>query len=331
MPEYDSTKRFKVPTFIDKESGSEMVERLYKDAFDTVMNDRWMFIVVWGQQRLGKSTLALWIVYFLWRLIDPNLTEDELWERVYDGCVFNLSQLMYKMRSPDSHRVWDYKHRHFRVPIFMWDDFGAHSNKAVTQHEEAWDYFKGGFDVLGTKFGIIVITLTTPEQPTNQIEHKYTHEIVITSRGRYKYDAVEWQQDFRGWSAKHSKSWQQESNFGEIPWSRFSPYDEMRVSLADEVLERIDDAMRSKMPALIKRMSEDDINILKRLRDLGPLNEYQRDQVFGGERKAVLVKLKAHQLVAPVRRKKSFYIDITQFGLDSLEEWEKKKKDDDEE
>ena len=262
-------------------------------------------------------------------MIEPNLSEDELWERVYESCIFNLSHLTYKIRSPEMHRVWDFKHYHSRIPIFVWDDFAVHSNKAVTQHETAWDHFKGGFDALGTKFGILIITLSTPEQPTSQIEHKYTHEVLITARGRYKYDNVIWQQDFRGWSAKHTKAWQQEAGFGEIPWCRFEPYDEQRVNLADEVLERIDNSMREKIGSLMRRLREDDIKVLENIVKLGPINDGRRKEIFAGENKQMEIKLKAHQLIVPVRRGTHSDLDITNYGLDVLEEWRKQQKQED--
>jgi hypothetical protein len=56
-----------------------------------------------------------------------------------------------------------------RVPALNWDDFGAYSNKAVTQYQEAWDHFKGGFDILGTKLGVMVATMVDPLEPTFQI------------------------------------------------------------------------------------------------------------------------------------------------------------------
>ena len=42
MPEliYDKTKRFAVPTYINQDSGREEIQRLYKDMYDRVMNDR---------------------------------------------------------------------------------------------------------------------------------------------------------------------------------------------------------------------------------------------------------------------------------------------------
>lgn len=314
---YEPEKRFLIPP------GA----KLFQDMYDIVMTDRWAFIVIWGEQRVGKSTLGLWIPYFLWRLLDKNLLENELWERVYGSCVFNLSQLLYKLKDSAMPRVWDWKAHHKRIPIFLWDDFGAHSNKAVTQHEIAWDHFKGGFDILGTKFGVLVATMTSPEEPTSQIEHKYTHEIVVTSRGHYKYDKVSWQQDFSGWRPRHDKLWQQLHTFAEIPWERFKVYDDLRLGLADEVVERIEDSMADRTPQLLNRLTEGDIAILQELVDMGPFQMRKRAEWFKDEKKKIEIKLKAHQLITTVRRGTQYDIDITRFGLDVLNSWKKKQNE----
>lgn len=310
---YVPEKRFVVPEEV----------RLFKDIYDIVMNDLWAFIVIWGEQRVGKSTLALWCAYFFWRQKEPDLTENELWERVYASCVFNLSQVIYKIEDPSMLRVWDWKAQHNRIPLIIWDDFGAHSNKAVTQHEIAWDHFKGGFDILGTKFGVIVATMTSPEEPTAQIEHKYTHEVIITSRGHYKYDRVIWQQDFRGWQPRHSKDWQQLHSFGEIPWERFKPYNDLRLSLADEVIERIKDSMADRVGTLLKRLTDQDMTTLQELVDNGPFTQYKRNEWFTGDRAKIETRLKAHQLVTVVRRGTAYHLDITSFGFDTLSQYKK--------
>lgn len=326
IQKYDPAKRFTVPTFFNKDTQKVEVVRLFKDIYDIVLEDRWAFIVIWGEMRLGKSTLALWCPYFFWRMKEPDLPENEIWERVYGSVVFNLAQVIYKIEDPNMPRVWDWKAQHKRIPIIIWDDFGAHSNKAVTQHEIAWDHFKGGFDVLGTTFGVIIATMASPEEPTSQIEHKYTHEIMITSRGCYKYDKVMWQQDFGGWTPRHSKSWQQTHTFGEMPWDRFKVYNELRMGLAAEVIERVKDAMSSRTPDVLKRLNERDVETLQELVNMGPMTEYKRREWFTGEREKSETKLKAHQLATITRRGTAHYLDITSFGMDVLDRLGKEKQ-----
>ena len=291
---------------------------LFKTLRDAVIDDKWMFIVLWGEQRTGKSTLGLWCVYFLWRMLKPELNEDELWQRVYDSCIFNLTDLIYKLKAPHMPRVWDIKHLHNRVPIILWDDFGAHSNKAVTQHDIAWDYFKGGFDVLGTKVAVILVTMTTPEQPTSQIEHKYTHEILITDRGFYKFDKVEWQQDYRGWRARHSKNWQESNRFAEIPMRRFLVYDGMRQTLADEVLVNIQDQISKKTSWIMRRTKPCDIALLERIMREGPISSQRIIRGDGGEGLEMITRCKAHQLIVSELRKGKSYLDISDLGKDLL-------------
>ena len=294
--------------------------RLFKDIYDAVLNDEWIFLVIWGAQRKGKSTLGLWCPYFFWRMLEPELTEDELWNRVYNSCVFNLSQLIYKLLNPVEPRVWDNKHLHHRVPVLLWDDFAVHSNKAVTQHERAWDHFKGGFDALGTKMGVLILTMTTPEQPTSQIEHKYTHEVVITRRGEYKYDKVVWLQDFRGWRAKHTKNWQQTQQFAMAPMKRYIEYDKMRMTLADEMLVNIQDEMARKLPFILKRTEAEDVQLLERLRDDSVISYQTIHKMFGDSTSQILKRCKAHQLIIPVRRGSNSFYDISNLGLDLIAE-----------
>ena len=318
MPEfiYNPEQRFRVPTFIN-EQGKKQVYSAYQEFYDLIMNDSWATTSCWGKQRRGKSTVALWIAYFLWRMINPNLTEDELWERVYEGIIFNLSQLLYKLDDPKMHRIWDWKHKHFRIPIFTWDDFAVHSNKAITQHQTAWDEFKGSFDSLGIKFGILVFTMVNPDAPTAQLQCKYTHEIFVKKRGEFKYDEVDWEQDYRGTRTRRKKVWKQTIPFFRIPDQRFDPYDEMRNSLADESVQRVKDKMTEGIPFLLKRITESDIAILNTITEYGPIPESKRKDY---DPKSI-IRLKSHQLVLPTERKGRHYsLDLTPLGHDVLKE-----------
>jgi hypothetical protein len=312
---YDPTKRFVVP----KDA------KLYEDIFNTVMEDKWQFIIVWGEQRTGKSTCALWVPYFFWRMKEPDLSESDIWERVYDSIVFNLEGLIYKLNDKSMVRVWDWKGNHKRIPIIIWDDFGAHSNKSVTQHLPEWDIFKGGFDTLGTQFACIIATMVSPEEPTLQLENKITSEILVETRGVYKYDKVRWQQDFRGWNPRHSKNWQQTHRFAEIPNERFKPYDELRLGLAGEVIERIQSSMTKQTPDILKRLTDFDIKTLEEINLRGEMSLHKRSQWFVGENKNSEVKLKAHQLVTTVLHGTTHHLDLTSFGLDVLNQWKKQR------
>lgn len=154
--------------------------QLFEDVYNSVYDDKYMWIVVWGPPRTSKTTVAGWILYSLYKD----------WHKVLRAFVFTLPQLMMNIKMGLPER-WPTKNGlHNRVPVINWDDFDAYSNKAVTQYDEGWDNFKGGFDVLGTKIGVLVATMVDPLEATYQIQNKYTHEIQVQTRGVYKYDEV---------------------------------------------------------------------------------------------------------------------------------------------
>ena len=145
--------------------------QLFEDVKSAVYDDSYMWIVVWGPPRSSKTTIAGWILHSLYRD----------WHKTLNAFGYNLSQVLYKMNNGVPERWPTVNGLHMRVPALNWDDFGAYSNKAITQYDEAWDHFKGGFDVLGTKIGVLVATMVDPLEPTFQIQNKYTHEIQIQS------------------------------------------------------------------------------------------------------------------------------------------------------
>lgn len=312
---YDPDKRFAVPIYTDKETKEPRVYSAYQELYDLVMTGSWATVSCWGKQRRGKSTVALWIAYFLWRMIFPEMSESDLWNRVYESIVFNLSQLLYKLNSPSMSRVYDLRHKYYRIPVFIWDDFSVHSNKAITQHDNAFDEFKGAFDALGTKFAILVFTMVNPDAPTTQLQCKYTHEIFVEKRGEFKFDEIDWQQDYRGTRAKRKKKWKQTIPFYRIPDERFDPYDEMRNQLADEALQRVSDKMTEGIPFLLSRLTDEDIQVLTRIETEGPISDTKRKH---HDPKSIL-KLKAHQLIIPIERKGHHYsLDLTPLGNDVL-------------
>lgn len=295
--------------------------RLIQDLYKVVINDSWVFGVIWGEQRCGKSSLALWISYFLWRMLDLNLDEDQLWYRAINSNLYSLTQLIYKIKSPSTPRVWETNHRHYRDPYENWDDFGANSNKAETQHSRAWDKFKGGFDVLGTKLAILMCTMTTPDQPTSQLLQKYNLEIHIPERGKYKYDRVIWQQDFHGWSAKKLKGWEQNlCSFDEIPEKWYVLYDEQRMTLADEVIIGIEDELTREIPWILKRTKEPELQLLQIIVNEGALAWDVCKNRLGGNKGALISikRAKSHQLIVGDSRNGRTFYDITNLGLEVL-------------
>lgn len=281
-------------------------------------NDLYMWVVIWGEPRTGKSMLALLILYYVYKD----------WKTVLNAITFNLSQTVYKLKH-NLPCVWPTRNQlHMRIPALLWDDFGAHSNKARTQHDRSWDTFKGGFDVLGTRLGVLMATMIEPSEATQQLQNKYTHELWVYQRGKAKYDRYHSQQDYRGFRARGRKTWIDTFEFEPIPDEIFIEYDQMRQALADEVLVAIEDTMvETHMGYLMKRLDTYDYAVMRMIRDFGPVYHKKVYEEFGRDLgKKVLTRLRSRGVISPVRDQVSGYsrYDMNMIGFEVLKAVEAK-------
>jgi len=283
--------------------------KLVTDIWDTILDDRWMWIVVWGVPRCGKTTVALNVAYWVYKD----------WDKVLQSLVFNLSGLLYKMEKGEPERVWTLNKLHNRIPILLYDDWGGSSNKAITQHDKAWDVFKGSFDLLGTQLAVLMATMVDPNEPTLQLKNKYTHEVWIPIRGIYKYDEVGWQQNFYGWDPMNKKDWLESQAFDTIPRDVYKEYDDMRMSLVPEAFQRIKDAMTENLEWTLKRLQPLDIQLLELIQAKGPVYYKTVTEEMGANAKNALVRCKARNLVIPVRKEKYYRYDLTDLGYEALQ------------
>lgn len=284
------------------------IPRIVQDIWDAILNDKWMWIVVWGKPRTGKTTVQMQLAYAVYKD----------WEKVLRSFAWTLSGLLYKMEKGEPERIWTYNKLHNRIPLLIYDDWGAHSNKAETQYEKAWDIFKGGFDVLGTEVAVIVASMVTPDEPTFQIASKFTHEIYIPTRGVYKYDEIDWSQDYHGWKPTRRKQWIETQNFCESPSDVYKQYDEQRMALVQDVKQRIKDAIvESGIESTLKRLQPIDVELMSLMNQKGQI-PYRAFTELDPKYKEALIRCKARNLVVPVRKHDNYWYDLTDFGAEVL-------------
>jgi len=279
---------------------------------NAINNDSYMWVVIWGEPRTGKSMLGLLILYWIYKD----------WEKVLEAITFNLSQTVYKIKHNLPER-WPTRNKlHMRIPALLWDDFGAHSNKASTQHDPAWDKFKGGFDVLGTKMGVLMATMIEPSEPTQQLQNKYSHELWCYARGCAKYDRFRRMQDYKGFKSIGRKTWIDDFEFDPIPDDVFREYDKMRQALADEVLVSIEDTMvESQLDYLMRRLEPMDYRLMRVIKEKGPIYHDQVYADFGRDiGKKILTRLKSRAIISPVRDPETGYskYDMNDIGFEIL-------------
>jgi len=290
---------------------------LVRDLFDIIDNDKYAWIVCWGPPRYGKSTLCLLLAYWIYKD----------WNKVLDSIVFNLNQLLYKLEQGIPARWPTRNQLHMRIPLIIWDDYACHAGKAKTQHERSFDIFKGAFDSLGVKLGVLIANMVTPSSPTQQLVEKYSHELYVYSRGRCKYDRVKHQQDYYNFRTRQNKEWLCDFEFAEVPKDVFKQYDEMRCSLADEVLVSIKDVMAvTEVETIVKRVKPIDENLLRLIDEKGPTYSKAILEELGAESRKALVRLKARGLIVPRRESAHYYkYDMTDLGVSVLEALNREK------
>jgi hypothetical protein len=293
--------------------------RIVHDMWDAILGDSWMNIVIWGKPRTGKTTCQMKLAFAV--LND--------WDLVLQSFVYNLCDILVHIKKGVPIRYLTKNGLHNRVPFILPDDWGAHGNKAKTQHEPAMDIFKGAMDVYGTKVSIFMSSMGNPNALTQQLQEKYTHEIFVPEKGLAKYDAIDWQQNFAGWQPRRKKAWQDTFTFDEVPISIYKKYDENRMALVDEMDQLIEDAMvDSESYRLLKRLDKLDIELLTKLRDDGMIHKdwfkKKENQKFG----EILKRCKARSLIIPLVKPgtEQYYYDATDFGLEVLKISEQRKE-----
>jgi hypothetical protein len=168
--------------------------------------------------------------------------------------------------------------------------------------------------------------MVNAEEATSQLQNKYNAEITVKTKGNYKYDKVEWLQDFRGFRTKMKKTWVENGTFDPIPTEVYAEYDKMRMQLTKEVFVRINDALSlDNLETQFKLLKSDDATLLRAIDNKGALALETIKGILGEDKaKEIITRCKSRNLIVsiscPGGNQK---YDLTQLGKDVLD-----KKDD---
>jgi hypothetical protein len=284
--------------------------KLFQDIKNAILDDGYIWAVIHGPPRSSKSTLALHAGYYIY----------QDWDKVIDAIIFNLPSLMNRIETGKPCRWPTVNGLHRRVPLVVYDDFGVHSNKADTQHSSAWDIFKGGFDCIGTELGVLLATMVNAEEATSQLQNKYNVEITVKTKGHYKYDKVEWLQDYKGFRTRMKKTWVENGTFDPIPKEVYQRYDQMRMELTKEVFVRIKDALSyDNMDFLLRMLKPEDEQFLRLIDNKGPTRFEAAIDTLQEKTKDTITRCRARNLIISVNAGKGHCkYEISQLGKDLL-------------
>lgn len=282
--------------------------RVVHDMWVAILEDSWMNIVIWGKPRVGKTMLQMRLAFCVYKD----------WDYVLRSFVYNLAGILYNMEHGIPTRILTRNGLHSRVPIIMPDDWGAHGNKAKTQHEPAMDIFKGAIDTYGTQIAIFLSSMGSPDSLTTQLQAKYTHEIYVESKGEAKYDTIDWQQNFSGWQPRRKKTWLDDFSFDPVPLDVYKQYDEHRLLLVHQLNQLIKDAMiDGESYRLLKRLDEKDIDFLQVMKEKGVVSwGFVNDNGYN----EIAKRCSARSLIVPMKKQgvTTRYYDLTDFGIEIL-------------
>jgi len=115
------------------------------------------------------------------------------------------------------------------------------------------------------------------------------------------------------------KDWTDDSTFDPICMPTFKQYDALRMALADEVLQVVEDSLvDTHLDTLVKRIQPVDLDLLKLIRQRGLIHG---KVITTQKEKQALMRCKVRGLVSPVRIKGQYYkYDITDLSLALLDE-----------
>jgi len=121
--------------------------------------------VIYGSQRIGKSSYALQVLH--------QVYED--WDRVLKYCLFDLRDVVNVLS--------DAVKKDVKIPALIWDDAGVHGNKMLYfSNRRLVEYLSDLLDVVGTHLGGLLITTPSPAKLLRVIRGYEFYRIKIFRR-----------------------------------------------------------------------------------------------------------------------------------------------------
>lgn len=130
-----------------------------------VKNDQFVGAIIYGQQRMGKSSYAAKVMY--------EIYED--WDVVNRHMLFKLDDVVRLLE--------DATDREIKIPCFCWDDCGVHGNKLLYFQERTLVQYLGDLlDTAGISCGGILMTTPSPLKLLAAIRGYEFYRVKVTAK-----------------------------------------------------------------------------------------------------------------------------------------------------
>lgn len=131
-------------------------------------DDGFVGALIYGSQRLGKSSYASQILY--------DLYQD--WDMVNEHMLFELDDVVKVLHRALKERK--------KIPAIVWDDAGVHANKFLYfRNRTLVQYLQNLFDVIGLNLGGLLITTPSPNNLLRVIRGYEWYRVKIYRRNEY--------------------------------------------------------------------------------------------------------------------------------------------------
>jgi hypothetical protein len=122
--------------------------------------------IVYGRQRLGKSSYASKVLYDIYRD----------WDAVLGHMLFDLSEVVSVMGKAMRDKQ--------RIPALCWDDAGVHGNKLLYfSNRPLVQYLQNLIDVIGINLGGLIITTPSPSNLLRALRGYEFYRVKVFSDG----------------------------------------------------------------------------------------------------------------------------------------------------
>jgi len=223
---------------------------------DAIVNNKHNVIVIWGELGLGKTTLMLklllWVfLKFLFKDLDSN-------ERDISGCNHNdLCVHWQEVLKHVDFTFWEMRARlkttvemNSRLLVTGWDDLAVYFHRSNIQymHPDVKDFFSK-YNFIRPYLANLIITVPDINFVPEQLMSFCTGDIWVTQRGKADFDRARLLRSFwgqkRSWT-KHYDGYDVEWN--PCPYPVYKEYDRIRHQHALEAFEKPEEIFVTTMP-----------------------------------------------------------------------------------
>jgi len=190
--------------------------------------------VIYGSQRLGKSSYAAQVLY--------ELYGD--WDVVNEHILFELEDVVRLL-----HQALKAKRK---IPALVWDDAGIHANKLLYfQNRLLVQYLQNLLDVVGLNLGGLLITTPSPNNLLAAIRGYEWYRVKIYRRDDYNGRfAVGYQSVLLPSGSRLIKRVFKDNYNVKLPEEFWTPYVEKRQGYLEAGIEHLQNLIEKRLPGL---------------------------------------------------------------------------------